>query len=134
MGSSGGETAPSRDLAKLADSLVVAVDAKRFRVEYLTKGENPDRYEYRLDGKTTKSKKDEKIFVINIQQTLNVIENGGALELTSHREFKGKNLGPGTTVTIDTPPQTFREVWRLQEAGKVLLIEKDGMKLVYDRP
>ena len=124
----------SGDIEEIADKIIVTVDAKQFKIEYIKKDGKSDLSEYNLNGKVTKSKRDEEVFIIKIQNKLKLIENSEALELTSYWEFEGKNLGAGTRVEISTPPKTFREVWKLQEEGKVLLIDThDRKNLVYDR-
>lgn len=121
---------------KSASKIEVKVSKKQMKIVYINEGQEPTSALYNLKGSTTTDKQNEKLFIVIIKRQLRLVENGEALELTSHYEYKGKDLGGGTTVTITTPPTTYSKIWRLQNEGKVLLIQDgqaESAKLVYNR-
>ena len=130
------EVKSSGDLKSGGDMMIVAVDTKQLR--YDPNGEKARRSTFRLDGKKTTWQLEKGTTITRITGELSLIGNGEAIELTRHVEYFGQMPITGTmikkTVKLDTPPETLREVWTLQEEGKVLLVKSDdGTSLFYER-
>jgi hypothetical protein len=124
------------ELRSVVETMIVAVDAKQLMCD--ANGEKADRSTFRLDGKKTTWQLEKGKTIKRFTGELRVLENGEALELTRHVEYFGLVPITGTmikkTVKLDTPLETLREVWTLQDQGKVLLVKSDdGTSLVYER-
>jgi hypothetical protein len=117
----------SGDLKSVGDMMIVTVDSKQLQCD--PNGEKANRSTFRLDGKKTTWQLENGTTIKRITGELSSTGNGEALELTRHVEYFGQK-----TVKLDTPPETLREVWTLQEEGKVLLVKSDdGTSLVYEK-
>jgi hypothetical protein len=101
----------------MAPKMIVTLDEKRLLIEYVKEGEKPDVSEYKLDGG-----------MITIKQEWSLaVGPDGQLELRSRFAAEGSRRG-NMTVTIDTPPTAWKDVWQVTDGGRTLKIVRQHLE------
>ena len=116
--------------------MVVAVDARELTCD--VNGDKAYRSTFRLDGKKTTWQLESGTIIKRFTGELNVLQQGGALEVTRRVEYFGRVETAGSmikkTVKLSRPEETSKAVWTLQDGGKELLVKtEDGTSLVFER-